>query len=86
MRRDEDCGCTGGITGETFSIGGRGAHGDLVGTGAGLLDVKPDFSLAPLDAAMAFLACLSALAPSLRTVALGPTEVVDFVVTDLVVV
>jgi hypothetical protein len=86
MKRDEDCDCTGGLIGDTLSTGGKGAHGDLDGTGAGLLDVRVGFSFGPLDAARAFLACLSALAPSLRTVAFGPTEVVDFVVNVLVVV
>lgn len=65
----------GGMTGEAFSMGGIGAQGDLAG-GAGLVeDVGGLSSLDPFAETLAVLACLSALAPSLRTVGLGPIDV-----------
>ena len=70
------CSWTDGITGDIFSTGGNGAHGDLAGGGAGLEDISGDFSFGPRDKIFAFFACRSALAPSLRTVGLGPIEVV----------
>lgn len=70
---------TGGLTGDTLSIGGRGAQGDLTGGGAGLFAVKVSFSFPAFDviAAFACCCCLSAFAPSRSTVAFGPTVVED---------
>lgn len=60
--------------GDTLSTGGNGAQGDFVG-GAGLVDAGKGFSLVPFGEALALFACLSAFAPSLRTVGFGPTDV-----------
>ena len=62
--------------GDTLSTGGKGAQGDFDGGGAGLVDAGKALSLiVPFGEALALFACLSAFAPSLRTVGFGPTEV-----------
>jgi len=61
-----------------LSTEGNGAHGDFAGGGAGLFAVKVGLSFCPLDDTLVvFVCCLSAFAPTLRTVAFGPTEVDD---------
>jgi hypothetical protein len=68
-------------TGETLSTGGKAAHGDLDGAGAGAVfeERSEGFSEGLLACKLvAFCACcLSALAPSFKTTALGPTELIN---------
>lgn len=69
------------MTGEILSTGGRTAHGDLAGVGARPLDEDSTIlSVGPREESMAafWASCLSALAPSFRTVAFGPTELVNW--------
>lgn len=75
MKREVDwlCCCTSVGIGETFSTGGREAQGDL---GAEVFEVRVGFSAGVFDCIPLVLVCfLSEFAPSLKTVALGPTEV-----------
>ena len=63
--------------GETLSTGGNDAQGDLAGAGAGFVLVAVEgFSVGVLAWRMAafWACCLSAFAPNLSTVALGPIE------------
>jgi hypothetical protein len=66
------------MTGDTFSIGGSGAHGDLAGGAAGaLLEAEEGgFSTGPFCCCVDVLVscCFPALPPSLSTMAFGPTE------------